>query len=37
MRPTNLIDPLWLDRISLGDKVRVQVPVPEAESGRWSP
>ncbi len=35
MRPTNLIDPLWLEHIGLGDAV--QVPVPEAESGRWSP
>ena len=35
MRPTNLIDPLWLQHMGLSDAV--QVFVPEAESGRWSP
>lgn len=36
MRPTNLIDPLWLKWAGLYDDADV-IPVPEAESGRWSP
>ena len=35
MRPTNLIDPLWIEHRGLGSAELVFVP--EAESGRWSP